>query len=163
MYQASAPQFAKMLNNLLVILQKGEEFAASKGMDEKELVESRLIADMFPLSKQVQIACDQVKNGMARLAGIEPPKYDDQETTLAQLRERVTKTLLFLQSIQPEQIDGTEEKKIEFSIQTYHFEFVGAQYLLTWLIPNFYFHVTTTYDILRHHGVAIGKTDFLGG
>ncbi len=163
MYQASIPQLTKMLNNLTNILKKGEEFAKVKNIDGTVLVGSRLAVDMFPLAKQVQIACDQVKNGMARLAGIEPPKFDDNETTFAQLQERIAKTIAFANSIQPAQVDGTEAKEIKFSIKEWNFEFVGEQYLLTWIIPNFYFHVTTAYNILRHNGVEIGKSDFLGG
>jgi len=162
MYQASAPQLKKMLGNLASLLNKCQEFATSKNLNEQVLVDGRLFADMFPLSKQVQIACDQAKGGMARLAGIEPPKFEDNETTFDQLKARVAKTIEFLDSIKPEQIDGTEAKEIKFSIKEWHFEFVGEQYLLTWIIPNFYFHVTTAYDILRHNGVEIGKADFLG-
>lgn len=163
MYQASIPQFTKMLTNLSNLLQKGEALAKAKNVDGTVLVGDRLALDMFPLSKQVQIACDQVKNGMARLAGIEPPKFDDQESTFAQLQERIAKTIAFVQSIQPAQVDGTEAKEIKFSIKEWHFEFVGEQYLFTWIMPNFYFHVTTAYNILRHNGVEIGKADFLGG
>jgi hypothetical protein len=162
MYQASIPQFTKMLTNLSGILSKGEAFASAKGIAGATLVEGRLAPDMFPLSKQVQVACDQVKNGMARLAGVEPPKFEDNETTFAQLQERIAKTIAFANSLKPEQIDGTEAKEIQFSIKEWNFEFVGAQYLLTWIMPNFYFHVTTAYDILRHQGVEIGKTDYLG-
>ena len=162
MYQASIPQFTKMLSNLSNILKKGEEFAKAKNIDDTVLVGSRLAADMFPLAKQVQIACDQVKNGMARLAGVEPPKFDDNESTFAELQERIAKTITFAKSIKPEQVDGTEAKEIKFSIREWNFEFVGDQYLMTWIIPNFYFHVTTAYNILRHNGVEIGKSDFLG-
>jgi uncharacterized protein len=163
MYQASIPQFKKMLTNLSHILKKGEAFAAASNVDAKTLVDACLAPDMFPLTKQVQIACDQVKNGMARLAGVEPPKFDDHETTFAQLQERIQKTIAFADSITPAQVDGTETKEIKFSIKEWNFEFVGQQYLLTWIIPNFYFHVTTAYDILRHQGVEIGKSDYLGG
>lgn len=163
MYQASIPQLTKMLTNFSNILKKGEEFAKAKNVDGAVLVGDRLSPDMFPLSKQVQIACDQVKNGMARLAGIEPPKFDDQESTFAELQERIAKTIAFANTIQPAQVDGTEAKEIKFSIKEWHFEFVGEQYLLTWIIPNFYFHVTTAYNILRHNGVEIGKADYLGG
>jgi len=163
MYQASIPQLTKMLNNLANILKKGEEFAKAKNMDSAVLVGGRLAPDMFPLAKQVQIACDQVKNGMARLAGVEPPKFDDQESTFAELQERIAKTLTFANSIKPEQVDGTEAKEIKFSIKEWNFEFVGEQYLLTWIIPNFYFHIATAYNILRHNGVEIGKSDYLGG
>jgi len=162
MYQASAPQIKKMLLNLSALLKKGEAFAASKNINESVLVDGRLFPDMLPLSKQVQIACDQAKGGMARLAGLEPPKFDDNETTLAQLQERIAQTVAFLDTIKPEQIDGSEAKEIKFSIKEWNFEFVGQQYLLTWVIPNFYFHVTTAYNILRHNGVEIGKSDFLG-
>jgi len=163
MYQASIPQFTKMLTNLASILQKGEAFAKAKSIEESVLVNARLAPDMFPLTKQIQIACDQVKNGMARLAGIEPPKFDDNEATFAQLQERIAKTIAFANSITPAQVDGSETKEIKFSIREWNFEFVGDQYLLTWINPNFYFHVTTAYNILRHNGVEIGKTDYLGG
>ena len=151
-----------MLVNLTTILTKAEEHAAAKGIDSKVLVEARLFPDMFPLAKQVQIACDQVKFGLARLASVEAPKFDDTESTLAQLKERIAKTIAFMDSIKPEQIDGTEAKEIKFSIKEWSFEFVGEQYVLTWIIPNFYFHVTTTYNILRHNGVELGKADYLG-
>ena len=162
MYQASVPQLKKMLVNLTTILTKAEEHVATKGIDGKVLVEARLFPDMFPLAKQVQIACDQVKFGLARLAGVEAPKFDDTESTLAQLKERIAKTVAFMDSIKPEQIDGTEAKEIKFSIKEWSFEFVGEQYVLTWIIPNFYFHITTTYNILRHNGVELGKADYLG-
>ena len=162
MYQVSIPQFTKMLTNLSNILIKGEEYANAKGLDSKALIEGWLAPDMFPLTKQVQIACDQVKNGMARIAGVEPPKFEDNEESFADLQERIAKTMTFANSLKPEQIDGTEAKEIKFSIKEWNFEFVGEQYLLTWIIPNFYFHVTTAYAILRHNGVEIGKTDYLG-
>jgi hypothetical protein len=163
MYQASIPQLTKMLTNLSNILKKGEEFASAKNLDSKALIEGQLAPDMFPLTKQIQIACDQVKNGMARIAGVEPPKFEDDEASFADLQERIAKTIAFANSLKPGQIDGTEAKEIKFSIKEWNFEFVGEQYLLTWIIPNFYFHVTTAYDILRHKGVEIGKSDYLGG
>ena len=162
MYQASAPQLKKMLLNLTTILTMAEEYATAKGIDGKVLVEARLFPDMFPLARQVQIACDQVKFGLARLAGVEAPKFEDTESTLPQLKERIAKTITFMDSIKPEQIDGTEAKEIQFSIKGRNFEFVGEQYVLTWIIPNFYFHITTTYNILRHNGVELGKADYLG-
>jgi hypothetical protein len=163
MYQASIPQLKKMLINLSNILKKGEEFAKAKNIDSAVLINDRLAPDMFPLVKQVQIACDQVKNGMARLAGVEIPQFDDRETNFAQLQERIAKTIAFVDGITPAQVDGTEAKEIQFSIKEWKFEFVGQQYLLTWIIPNFYFHMTTAYDILRHNGVELGKSDYLGG
>ena len=162
MYQASAPQLKKMLLNLTTILTMAEEHAAAKGIDGKVLVEARLFPDMFPLARQVQIACDQVKFGLARLAGVEAPKFEDTESTLPQLKERIAKTIAFMDSIKPEQIDGTEAKEIQFSIKGRNFEFVGEQYVLTWIIPNFYFHITTAYNILRHNGIELGKADYLG-
>lgn len=162
MYHASIPQFKKMLTNLSAILKKGEEYADTKKLDGNVLTGDRLFPDMFPLTKQVLIACDQVKNGMARIAGVEPPKFDDKETTFAELQERIAKTIAFIDGIQPAQVDGTEAKEIKFSIKEWQFEFVGEQYLLTWIIPNFYFHITTTYNILRSNGVEVGKMDFLG-
>ena len=162
MYQASVPQLKKMLVNLTNILTKAEEHVAAKGIDGKVLVEARLFPVTFPLAKQVQIACDQVKFGLARLASVEAPKFDDTESTLTQLKERIAKTIAFMDSIKPEQIDGTETKEIKFSIKEWSFEFVGEQYVLTWVIPNFYFHITTAYSILRHNGVELGKTDYLG-
>ena len=162
MYQASVPQLRKMLVNLTAILTKAEEHVAAKGIDGKVLVEARLFPDMFPLAKQVQIACDQVKFGLARLASVEAPKFDDTESTLTQLKERIAKTIAFMDGIKPEQIDGTEAKEIKFSIKEWNFEFVGQQYVLAWLIPNFYFHVTTAYNILRHNGIELGKADYLG-
>jgi hypothetical protein len=163
MHQASVPQFKKMFNNLSSILKKGAEFAADKKIDEKVLVEFRLAPDMLPLAKQVQIACDQVKMGMSRLSGVEAPKHADTETTFAQLQDRIAQTIAFIDGIKPEQIDGTEAKEIKFSIKEWHFEFTGEQYLFTWILPNFYFHVTTAYNILRHNGLQIGKADYLGG
>jgi len=162
MYQASVPQLKKMLLNLSAILTTAEEHAAAKGIDDKVLVEARLFPDMFPLAKQIQIACDQVKFGLARLASVEAPKFDDTESTLVQLKERISKTIAFMDSIKPEQVDGTEAKEIKFSIREWSFEFVGEQYVLTWIIPNFYFHITTAYSILRHNGIELGKTDYLG-
>ena len=162
MYQASVPQLKKMLINLSAILKKGEEYASAKKIEATVLSGDRLFPDMLPLTRQVLIACDQVKNGLGRIASIEPPKFEDNETTFAELQERITKTIAFMDGIKPEQLDGTEAKEIKFSIKEWNFEFVGEQYLLTWIIPNFYFHVTTAYNILRSNGVEVGKTDFLG-
>ncbi len=163
MYQASVPQFKKMLGNLSAILKKAEAHAANKKVDEKVLLGSRLFLDMFGLTKQVQIACDQAKNGLARLAGVDAPKMDDQEATFAEIQDRIARTIGFLDTLKPEQMDGSANKEISFSIGERKFEFVGDQYLLTWIIPNFYFHITTAYNILRHNGVEIGKTDYLRG
>ena len=163
MYQASVPQLKKMLGNLSAILKKAESYSVNKKVDEKVVIGSRLCLDMFPLTKQIQIACDLAKNGLARLAGVEPPKMEDQETSFAELQERIAKTVAFIDTLKPEQLDGATAKEIKFSIGEWKFEFIGDQYLLTWIIPNFYFHLTTAYNILRHNGVEVGKMDYLGG
>ena len=162
MYKASIPPFKKMLTNLSTLLSKAESHINQKKIDEKALLGSRLFLDMFALTKQVQIACDQAKNGMARLAGIEAPKMADQEASIAELQARIAKTIEFLDTIKPEQLDGAAAKEIKFSIGEWKFEFIGDDYLMTWIIPNFYFHVTTAYNILRHNGLDIGKSDYLG-
>ena len=161
MYQASVPQLKKMLANLSTILIKGEEYASVKNIEGAVLTNDRLFPDMLPLAVQVFIACNQLNTGLGRLASIEPPKFDDTKTTFADLQERIAKTIAFVDGIKPEQLDNTGANEIKFSTKDMNFEFVGEQYLLTWIIPNFYFHVTTTYNILRHNGVEIGKADYL--
>jgi hypothetical protein len=161
MYQASVPQLKKMLTNLSTILTKGEEYASAKNIEGAVLTNDRLFPDMLPLAFQVFIACNQINNGLGRLAGIEAPKFDDTKTTFADLQARIAKTIAFVDGIKPEQLDNTGANEIKFSIKEMNFEFIGEQYLLTWIIPNFYFHVTTTYNILRHNGVEIGKADYL--
>ena len=161
-YEASVPQFKKMLSNLSAILTKGESHLIHKKIDEKVLLGSRLFLDMFALTKQVQIACDHAKNGLARLAGVEAPKMDDQEASFAELQARIAKTIEFLDTLTREQLDGSADKEIKFSIGERKFEFIGDKYLVTWIIPNFYFHITTAYNILRHNGVEIGKSNYLG-
>ena len=163
MYEASIPQFKKMLTNLSAILKKAESHIAHKKVDEKVMLESRLFLDMFTLTKQIQIASDQAKNGLARLAGVDAPKMDDQEASFAELQIRIARTIDFLDTLKPEQLDGSADKEIKFSIGERKFEFIGNKYLVTWIIPNFYFHIATAYNILRHNGVDIGKADYLGG
>ena len=163
MYQASVPRLVNSLNNLINILDKAQAHVDAKKIDPAALIDFRLYPDMLSFRRQVQIASDTAKGVMARLAGIEIPAYEDNERTFEELKARVAKTVAFVQSFTPAQIDGTEEKEIKFSIKEWNFEFVGEQYLLTWVTPNFYFHVTTAYDILRHKGVEIGKMDYLGG
>ena len=162
MYQASVPPIKKMLSNLDHILTLAQTHAEAKKIDPSVLVQVRLFPDMLPLVKQVQIATDQAKGGCARLAGLPPPSYEDNETTIQELRDRITKTISFLDSIKPEQIDGSEEREIKFMVRDHQFEFLGSNYLTTWILPNFFFHVTTAYNLLRHNGVEIGKRDFLG-
>ncbi|MBC7982991.1 MAG: DUF1993 domain-containing protein [Candidatus Obscuribacterales bacterium] len=162
MYQASVPVFVHSLNNLVVILEKGAAHAEAKKIDPTVLVNGRLFPDMFALARQVQIASDNVKAGAARLAGNEPPAYEDSEKTFAELVARVKKTIVYLQTLTPEQIDGTEDKTITWQTRTSTKSMQGLAYLQSHLIPNLYFHVTTAYNILRHNGVELGKKDFLG-
>jgi hypothetical protein len=162
MYQASAPRFINILNNLSTILDKAQAHADAKKIDPAVLTGFRLFPDMFPLTRQIQIATDSAKGAMARLAGVEIPKFEDHEKTFAELKERIAKTVAFIESIKPQQVDGTEDKEIVFQGGGRDRHFKGMQYLLGWAYPNFYFHVTTTYNILRHCGVEIGKVDYLG-
>jgi hypothetical protein len=152
----------QLLGGLSKNLQKGADDAKARGYDESVLVNSRLAPDMFALARQVQIATDQVKGGAARLAGVEIPAYADDETTIAALQARIAKTLAFLDTIKPAQIDGTEGKEITLKMRAGEMKFTGQDYLLGFVIPNFTFHCTTAYNLLRHNGVQIGKRDFLG-
>jgi uncharacterized protein len=162
MYQALIPVSIRTLNNLTNILEKGAAYAETKKIDPNVLINSRLSPDMFPLSKQVQIASDIVNRGAARLAGIEPPKFEDNETTFPQLIDRIHKTISHLNTFKPEQIDGSEEREITLQMRDNTLSFQGMPFLLYFVLPNLYFHVTTAYDILRHCGVELGKQDFLG-
>jgi len=163
MYQASIPVFIRMLDNLSSILGKVAAHAEARKIDQTVFINARLAADMYPLSKQVQIATDMVKGCAARLAGIDVPSYEDNETTFAELQARIAKTSAFLQSVSPEQIDGSEEKAISLRTPSRELSLLGQPYLLNFVLPNFYFHITTTYAILRHNGVDLGKIDFIGG
>jgi hypothetical protein len=163
MYSSSVPVFLHFLKNLSNILKKGADYAAEKKIDEKVLTSARLYPDMFPLTRQVQIACDVAKGCGARLAGVEVPKYEDNEVTFAELQARIEKTVNFLKSIPEASINGSEQKQIKLQAGPRELEFVGDNFLRTWALPNVYFHITTTYNILRHNGVAVGKMDFLGG
>ncbi len=162
MYQASVPVLIHTLNNLVNILEKGATHAEMKKIDPSVLVNTRLFPDMFPLSKQVQIASDIAKRGAAQLAGVEAPKFEDNETTFPELIDRIQKTISYLDTLKPEQIDGAEEKTITLKMRDNTLSFEGMPFLLYFVLPNVYFHVTTAYDILRHCGVEIGKQDFLG-
>jgi hypothetical protein len=162
MYQASAPRFANMLRNLSALIDKAEAHCAAKKIDPAALTRDRLYPDMFPFTRQVQIACDTAKGAVARLAGVEIPKHEDSEQTFAELKARIAKTLDFVESLSAAKIDGSEEKEIVLAMRSGERRFKGLQYLLGHAYPNFYFHVTTAYDILRHNGVEIGKADYLG-
>ena len=163
MYQASAPRFAAMLKNLSAILDKAAAHAEARKIDPLVLTSARLAPDMFPLSRQVQIACDGAKGAMARLAGVEIPKHEDTEKTFDELKARIAKTVAFVEGFKPAQIDGTEDREIVLKLRGKDVSFKGMPYLLGFAYPNFYFHVTTAYAILRHNGVELGKGDFLGG
>jgi len=162
MYQASVPVFVHALNNLASILEKAAAHAEAKKIDPAVLVSARLFPDMFPLVRQVQIASDSAKGGAARLAGAEPPAYEDSEKTFPELVARVKKTVAYLETLTPAQIDGSEDKTITWQTRTSSKSMQGLPYLNSHLVPNLYFHVTTAYNILRHNGVELGKKDFLG-
>lgn len=162
MYQTSVPRFANMLKNLSAILDKAQAHAEARKIDPAVLMNFRLYPDMLPMKRQVQIACDSAKGAVARLAGVEVPKYEDTEETFADLKARIAKTIEFIQTFKPAQIDGTEEKAVHLKLGQREVDYKGMQYLLGHALPNFYFHVTTAYGILRHNGVEIGKRDYLG-
>lgn len=162
MYLASAPRFANTLGNLSAILDKAQAHAEAKKIDPAALIACRLFPDMFPFSRQVQSASDTAKGAVARLAGVEIPKFEDTEQTFPELKARIAKTIDFIKSIRPEQIDGSEDKEIVLKLGSREVRFTGIQYLLGHAQPNFYFHVTTAYNILRHCGVEIGKRDYIG-
>ena len=162
MYQTSVPRLANMLRNLSGILEKAQAHAEARKIDPAVLINFRLYPDMLPMKRQVQIACDSAKSVVARLAGVEVPKHEDTEETFADLKARIAKTIDFIQTFKPAQIDGTEERAIHFKLGQREVDYKGMQYLLGHSLPNFYFHITTAYDILRHNGVEIGKRDYLG-
>ena len=162
MYQASAPRFANILNNLSGILDKAEAHCEAKKIDPAALTTARLYPDMYTMTRQVQVACDTAQGAVARLAGVEIPKHEDTEKTFSELRARIAKTVEFIKSVKPAQIDGTEDKEIVLKRGSQEVTYKGMQYLLGFAYPNFYFHVTTAYAILRHNGVEIGKRDFMG-
>lgn len=163
MYQASVPVFERALGNLSNILKKALAHAEQHKIDPTVLLASRLYPDMFPLSRQVQIATDMVNGGVARLAGVERPVHEDKETTFEELQQRIQATLDFIASIKPGQIDGSEAKPISLKVGGNELQFQGLPYLLGFVTPNVYFHTVTAYDILRHNGVELGKPDFIGG
>ena len=162
MYQASVPRFVNILGNLSNILEKAQIHVDAKKLDDATLTSYRLFPDMLPMTTQVQIACDAAKGVVARLAGVEIPVHEDNEKTLADLKARIAKTVAFIQSVTPAQIDGAEDKEIVIKRGDKETRYSGMQFLLGHAIPNFYFHVTTTYNILRHNGIEIGKRDYLG-
>lgn len=162
MYQSSVPVFTRMLTNLSAILGKAGEHAAARKIDPAVLLGARLFPDMFSLTRQVQVACDFAKGAAARLAGVEPPKFPDEEKSFDDLKARITKTIDYIKEFKANQIDGSEGRAISLPIggQTYNFK--GQGYLVNMVLPNFYFHLATAYDILRHNGIELGKRDFIG-
>lgn len=162
MYQASVPVFIRAFDNLSAILHKAAAYAEARKIDPSVLINARLYPDMLPLSRQVQIASDNAKGAAGRLAQVERPAWDDNETTFDELQARIAKTIAFLKAIKPEQIDGSEERAISLKVGPNDLNFQGQAYLLGFALPNVFFHATTAYAILRHSGVDIGKMDFLG-
>ncbi len=161
-YDASVPAFRQILKSLSRLLDKAEAHAAEKGVDVSTLLSAKLAPDMFDFTRQLQIATDHAKGAAARLAGVEIPKFEDNEKSVADLKARIQKTLDFIASVQPEQFAGAEDKEIKLVFPWATYDFTGRSYLMHYALPNFYFHATTAYDILRREGVAIGKMDFLG-
>ena len=162
MYQASVPVFVRALSAMSHVLDKGAEHAKAKGVSDEVLLQTRLIPDMLPLIKQVQIACDMASRGTARLAGVEPQAFEDNETTLAQAYSRIERSIDYVKNFTAEQIDGSETRAIQLKMRNGELNFDGQTYLLHFLIPNLFFHCTTAYAILREAGTNIGKTDFIG-
>ena len=162
MYQASVPVFVQFLKGMSGVLDKAEAHCAAKKTDPIAITGARLIADMFPLSRQVQIACDFAKGVTARLAGVEVPGWEDNEKTIPELTARIAKTIAFVEGFKPAQIDGSEGRDINIKIAGSPMTFKGQPYLLMFGMPNFYFHSAAAYSILRSNGIDIGKRDFMG-
>ena len=163
MYKASIPVFEIVLNALAGVLDKGEAHAGARKFDPSVLLAMRLAPDMFALVRQVQVACDQAVRGSARLAGVEPPKFEDSETTIAQLKERIGKVVAYLKTLDAKAIDASADREITFPLGPKKGQMKGEDYLNLFVLPNFYFHVTSAYAIVRHAGAEIGKSDFLKG
>jgi hypothetical protein len=162
MHTMVVDQCAHMLTNLTKLLDKGVAYAEAKKFDSAVLVNARLAPDMLPLAKQVQIACDMVKNGVARLAGQDPPKFEDNEKTMDELKARIAKTLDYVKSVPASAFDGSEDRDIKLPLRDRTMEMKGLPYVRQWVLPNFYFHAAMLYALLRHNGVDIGKMDWLG-
>lgn len=162
MYQASVPAFVQTLTALDAILVKADAYCAAKKIDPAVMGQSRLYPDMFPLARQVQIACDFAKGASARLAGKDVPGWPDNEATIADLRARIAKTLDFVKTVKASEIDGSEGRDISMKVAGQQMDFKGLPYLTQFVLPNLYFHAATAYAILRHNGLEIGKRDFMG-
>jgi len=162
MFKASVPAFQRTLTALDAILDKASAYAEERKIDPAVLISARLAPDMYPFSRQVQMATDHAKGCSARLAGLPVPSFTDTEATFPELKARIAKTLEFVGSVRPDQIDGSEERPVSLKAGPRELSFTGQDYLVFFALPNFYFHVTTAYGILRHNGVPVGKLDFLG-
>jgi hypothetical protein len=162
MHRASVPVFVRALKVLATLLEKGEAHAKAQGLDPNDLVGARLTEDMLPLSGQVQRASDASKGAVARLTGVDAPAMPDEEVSFADLQKRVADTLAYIQSVDPKAFDGSEDRTVELKLPGGTLTFTGEDYLLTFALPNFFFHVVTAYDVLRHKGVQIGKLDYMG-
>jgi hypothetical protein len=162
MYALTAPVFVRMLRNLDAVLDKGAAHAVAKKIDPAVLVNARLAPDMFPLAAQVRIATDFAKGAVARLTGEEPPKYEDSEATFDELKARVAKTIAYVGQADAARFDGADTRSVTVRLRGEDKTFDGTTYLTHIVLPNFYFHLTTAYDILRHNGVELGKRDFIG-
>ena len=162
LYDFTVPAFTAALTNLSAQIDKAAAHCKQKEFDDQQLAASRLIADMLPFTSQVQIACDIAKGAVARLAGMEPPKHEDTEKTFPELKARIAKTLDFIGSVQPQQFSGAETREVVLKFPALTLQFKGKDFLTKFALPNFYFHATTAYAILRENGVALGKADYLG-
>lgn len=161
-YDLTITTLSRMLQNLDRIVTQAEEHATARNIDPQVLIQARLYPDMLPFVAQIRIATDTAKGAAARLAGTELPRWPDEEATFGELHERIQKAIDFLATFTPEQFDGAEERPIEMKLPKTTLNFSGREYILGFVLPNFYFHVTTAYDILRHNGIVLGKRDYLG-
>jgi hypothetical protein len=162
LYQASLAPCLQMLDALSAVLSKAASYAAERGIEPSVLLQSRLYPDMLPLVRQVQIATDSAKAGGARLAGVDNPSFPDTETSFDELQGRLTRCISFLRSLDRSAIEAAGERRIEFSVAKQAMAMMAPEYISGWMLPNFFFHMTTAFDILRHNGLAVGKRDFLG-
>jgi len=163
MHQISVPIFVRQLNALAALLTKGEAFAQDKGLAPAALIDARLAPDMLPLARQIQIASDAAKGACARLADVENPAFADTETSFAELQDRIARTIAFVESVAADRFEGSETRVVTMKTRDATLEFTGQIFLLHVALPNFFFHISTAYAILRHNGVPIGKLDYLGG
>lgn len=163
MYAMSHDVFRRGLSQLLHVMEKGVANAKTRNFDTSVLVAARLAPDMLPFAKQIQLTSDFAKNSMARLAGVDPPKFEDNESTMDELLARVKKTIDYIDSLPPASVEGSETRDIKIPLRDRTMEFKGLAFLQHWALPNFFFHHVTAYNLLRHNGVDIGKRDFLGG